>query len=64
MVLLCVVGNAVIIALRVVFFTIFIKCFKNIFFILYLSILILPLNTFSLLKCTSLIIIILLYKGI
>ena len=55
------VGNIVIIVLRVVFFTIFIKCFKDIFFILYFSILVLPLNVFSSLKCTSFIMIILLY---
>ena len=58
------VGNIIIIALYMVFFTIFIKYFKDIFFILYLSVLVLPLNTFSLLKYTSLIIIILLYGGI
>ena len=47
-----------------VFFTIFTKCFKDIFFILYLSVLVLPLNIFSLLKCISFVIIILLYGGI
>ena len=47
-----------------VFFIIFIKYFKDIFFILYLSISVLLLNTFSLLKYTSFIIIILLYGGI
>ena len=40
------------------------KYFKNIFFILYLNISVLSLNIFSLLKYTSFIIIILLYKGI
>ena len=54
----------IIITLRLVFFIIFIKYSKDIFFILHLSILVLLLNTFSLLKCTSLIIIILLYGGI
>ena len=58
------VGNIIIIVLYMVFFTIFVKCFKNIFFILYLSILVLPLNTSFLLKCISFIIIILLYGGI
>ena len=58
------VGNIIIIVLRVVFFTIFIKCFKNIFFTLYLSISVLPSNIFSLLKCMSLVIITLLYGGI
>ena len=58
------VGNVIVITLRVAYFTIFIKCFKDIFFILHLSVLVLPLNIFSLLKCTSLIIIILLYGGI
>ena len=58
------VGNVVVIALRVVFFTIFIKCFKDIFFMLYLSVLVLLLNTFFLLKCMSFVIIILLYGGI
>ena len=58
------VSNVVIIALRVVFFTIFIKYFKDIFFILYLSVLVLLLNIFSSLKYTSFIIIILLYRGI
>ena len=47
-----------------VFLIISIKYFKDIFFILYLSILVLPLNTFSLLKCISLVIITLLYGGI
>ena len=64
MVLLWVVSNTVIIALRVVFLTIFTKYSKDIFFILYLNILMLPSNTFFLLKCTSFVIIILLYKGI
>ena len=64
MVLLWVINNIIIITLRVVFFIIFIKYFKDIFFILYLSISVLPSNTFSLLKCTSFIIIILLYRGI
>ena len=64
MVLLWVVGNVIIIALCVVFFTIFAKCFKDIFFMSYLSVLVLPLNTFSLLKCMSFVIIILLYGGI
>ena len=64
MVLLWVVGNAIIITLYVVFLTIFTKYFKDIFFILYLSISVLPSNTFFLLKCISLIIIILLYGGI
>ena len=58
------VGNVIVVALRVVFFTIFIKYFKDIFFILHLSILVLPLNIFSLLKYISFIIIILLYGGI
>ena len=58
------VGNIIIITLCMVFFTIFIKCFKDIFFILYLSISVLPLNTFFLLKYISLIIITLLYGGI
>ena len=43
---------------------IFIKYFKDIFFILYLSVSVLPLNISSLLKYTSFIIITLLYKGI
>ena len=64
MVLLWVVGSTVIITLRMAFFTIFTKCFKDIFFILYLNVLVLSLNTFSLLKYTSFIIIILLYGGI
>ena len=58
------VGNIIIIALYVVFFIIFIKCFKDIFFILYLNVLVLLLNTFFLLKCMSLVIITLLYGGI
>ena len=64
MVLLWVIGNVIIVALYVVFFTIFVKYFKDIFFMLYLSVLVLPLNTFSSLKCTSFVIIILLYGGI
>ena len=47
-----------------VFFIIFTKCFKDIFFMLYLSILVLLSNTFSLLKYIFLVIIILLYGGI
>ena len=47
-----------------VFLTIFTKYFKDIFFILYLSISVLPLNTFSLLKYISFVIITLLYGGI
>ena len=58
------IGSAIIVILRMVFFMIFIKCFKDIFFILHLSVLVLPSNTFSLLKCTFFIIIILLYRGI
>ena len=64
MVLLWVINNVIIITLYMVFFIIFIKCFKDIFFILYLSILVLLLNISSLLKCISFIIIILLYRGI
>ena len=51
MVLLWVISNIIIMALRVALFTIFAKCSKDIFFILYLSILVLLSNTFSLLKC-------------
>ena len=58
------IGSVIIIALRVVFFTIFTKCFKDIFFTLHFSISVLPSNTFSLLKCISLVIITLLYGGI
>ena len=58
------IGNIIIIALYMVFFMTFVKYFKDIFFILYLSILVLPSNTFSLLKCISFVIIILLYGGI
>ena len=64
MVLLWVVGNIIIIALRIIFFMIFIKCFKDIFFILYLSISVLLLNISSSLKCISLVIITLSYRGI
>ena len=64
MVLLWVVNSVIIITLRMVFFTIFIKYFKDIFFISHLSISVLPLSTFSLLKYIALIIIILLYGGI
>ena len=58
------VGSIVIIALRVVLFIIFIKYFKDIFFISHLNVLVLPSNTFSLLKCIFFIIITLLYGGI
>ena len=64
MVLLWVVGNAIIVTLRIVFFTIFIKYFKDIVFILHLNISVLLLNTSSSLKCISFVIIILLYRGI
>ena len=57
-------SNIIIIALRVALFIIFTKYFKNIFFISHLNISVLLLNTFSSLKYTSLIIIILLYGGI
>ena len=57
------VSNIVIVALCVVFFIIFIKCFKDIFFILYLSILVLLLNIFFI-KVYVLVIIVLLYGGI
>ena len=62
--ILWVVGNVIIIALCMALFIIFIKYFKDIFFILYLNVLVLPSNTFSLLKCISFVIIILLYRGI
>ena len=58
------VNNIIIIALYVVFFIIFTKCFKDIFFTLYLSILVLLSNIFSLLKYIFFIIIILFYGGI
>ena len=58
------VGNIIIINLRVVFFTTSAKYFKDIFFILHLSISVLPLNISSLLKYTSFVIITLLYGGI
>ena len=58
------VGNIIIVALCMVFFIIFTKYFKDIFFISHLSISVLLLNTFSLLKCIFFIIIILLYGGI
>ena len=58
------VGSVINIALRVVFFTIFVKCFKDIFFTLYLNVLVLPSNIFSLLKYMSFVIITLLYGGI
>ena len=58
------VGNIVIVALRVALLTIFTKYFKDIFFILHLSISVLPSNTSSLLKYTSFVIITLLYGGI
>ena len=58
------VGSIIIVILRMVFFIIFTKCFKDIFFMLYLNVLVLLLNIFSLLKCMSFVIIILLYKGI
>ena len=58
------VGSTVIIALYVVLFIIFIKCFKDIFFISHLSISVLPLNIFFLLKYIFFIIITLLYGGI
>ena len=58
------VNNIIIITLRIILFIIFTKYFKNIFFILYLNISVLLLNTFSLLKYISFIIIILLYRGI
>ena len=57
------VNNIIIVVLRMVFFTIFTKCSKDIFFTLYLSVLVLLLNTFSLLKCVFFIIITLLYGG-
>ena len=53
-----------IVTLCVAFFMTFTKCSRNIFFILYLIISVLPLNTFSLLKYASFVIIILLYRGI
>ena len=46
------------------FFTTFTKYFKDIFFILYLSVSVLPLNISSSLKYISFVIIILLYGGI
>ena len=46
------------------FFTTFIKYFKDIFFMLYLSISVLPLNIFFSLKYIFFVIIILLYGGI
>ena len=57
-------SNIIIVIIRVAFFTISAKYSKDIFFILYLSILVLPSNTYSLLKYTSFVIITLLYKGI
>ena len=42
----------------------FVKYSKDIFFILFLSVSVLVSNIFSLLKCMSLVIIILLYGGI
>ena len=58
------VGNVIIIAVYMAFFTIFTKYFKDIFFMSHLNILVLPSNTSSSLKYASFIIIILLYKGI
>ena len=58
------VNNIIIIALCVVLFTISIKCFKDIFFILYLNVLVLPSNTFFSLKFIFFVIITLLYGGI
>ena len=58
------VGNIVIVAVYVAFFTISVEYFKKIFFMLHLRDSVLPLNIFSLLKCMSLVIITLLYGGI
>ena len=58
------VNSIVIVAVHMAFFIIFIKYFKEIFFISHLKDLVLPLNTFSVLKYISLVIIILLYEGI
>ena len=58
------INNTIIVTLRIVFFTISTKCFKDIFFISHLSISVLLSNTSSLLKYISFVIIILLYGGI
>ena len=58
------VSNTIVITVHMVIFTIFTKYSKDIFFTMLLSILVLPLNTFSLLKYISFIIITLLYGGI
>ena len=60
-VLFYVVNNIIIVTQCMAFFIIFTKYSKDIFFILYLSVLVLALNTFSLLKYISFVIIILLY---
>ena len=64
MVLLWVVNNTIIITLPMVFFIIFTKYFKDIFFISHFSISVLPSNIFSLLKYISFVIITLFYGGI
>ena len=57
------VGNIVIVALRMVFFIIFAKNFKDIFFTLYLNISVLLSNISFLLKYISLVIIIFIIRG-